>query len=203
VAYPPDEPKDYSALLPLVLSALPKDHPFLILGESFSGPLAIMAAATRPTGLCGVVLCASFVRNPLWFRPRWLRHLVHPIAFQFFHLLSPIKTILGGYSTSELRRLLAQALEPVRPSVLACRARAILEVDVRAELQACPVPVLYLQAQSDRVVHRQNLSDVQSAFPALKIAQIPAPHLLLQTQPHAAVEAITEFVRELRGDIIH
>jgi pimeloyl-ACP methyl ester carboxylesterase len=45
VAYPCDQPMGYGELEGLVVSALPKDRPFVLLGESFSGPLAIRIAA--------------------------------------------------------------------------------------------------------------------------------------------------------------
>src|SRR5262249_52151039 len=64
VSYPANEPCGYEGLLKIVRAALPEDGPFILLGESFSGPLAIIAADARPRGLQGVVLCASFVRSP-------------------------------------------------------------------------------------------------------------------------------------------
>src|ERR1700722_15702641 len=82
VSYPPGEVRSYDELLPLVLAAIPADFPVILLGESFSGPLAIMAAAKYPPGLIGVVLCATFVRNPVWFRPGWLRYFARPLAFR-------------------------------------------------------------------------------------------------------------------------
>jgi pimeloyl-[acyl-carrier protein] methyl ester esterase len=197
VAYPPDQIKDYEALLPIVLHSLPQDQPFVLLGESFSGPLAVMAAATCPKGLLGVILCASFVRNPLWLRPSWLRFAARPLAFRSFRFLSPMKTMLGGYSTPALRTLLAEALAPVRPDVLACRARAILEVDVRQQLRSCPVPFLYIQGQSDRVVPRQNLQDLLGILPQTRVATIDSPHLVLQTRPQAAAGAIVDFIGDL------
>jgi pimeloyl-[acyl-carrier protein] methyl ester esterase len=197
VSYPSDVPLTYCELLPRVLTALPKMGRFIILGESFSGPLALMAAVTHPASLVGVILCASFVRNPLWLRPRWLKYLVHPVAFKWFHKLSPLKTLLGGYSTPELRQMLARALAPVRPNVLACRAREVLQVDVREQLRTCSVPVLYLQAESDGVVRGQNLTDVLNLNPSVKVARIQGPHLLLQTQPKAAADAIRAFMSQL------
>src|ERR1051325_2082913 len=65
VTYPPEEPIGYDELLPRVLDHLPTSTPFVLLGESFSGPLALMVAARSPTGLRVVIVCASFVRNPL------------------------------------------------------------------------------------------------------------------------------------------
>lgn len=82
VAYPPDQAIGYDELLPLVLQALPTSAPFAILGESFSGPLALMAAAHSPKGLQAVILCASFVRNPLRVNVPLLRHLVRGSFFR-------------------------------------------------------------------------------------------------------------------------
>ena len=193
VRYPADVPMDYLQLLPVVLDSLPKDQPFLILGESFSGPLAVMAAAARPPGLLGVVLCASFVRNPLFFRPHWLRHLARPFAFKCFRFLSPTAVLLGRSSTPELRRLLADSLAGVHPRVLACRARAVLTVDVRNLLDTCQVPLLYLLATQDRVVPRRNLGDILARVPRTQVVSIDGPHLLLQTRPAVAAEAIKRF----------
>ena len=49
IAYPTHAPCGYDELLPLILAAIPPG-PFVVVGESFSGPLAVMLAARRPTG---------------------------------------------------------------------------------------------------------------------------------------------------------
>ena len=88
VTYPKDLPLGYHDLEALVWAALPRDRPFVLLGESFSGPIAIRIAARSPAGLVAVILCGSFAKNPFpwarWARPlaaylplkslpRWLR----------------------------------------------------------------------------------------------------------------------------------
>src|SRR5436309_344825 len=65
VSYPQDRPLDYAQLESIVRSRLPADRPFVILGESFSGPIAISIAASAPRGLRGIILCVSFAKNPL------------------------------------------------------------------------------------------------------------------------------------------
>src|SRR5271155_2151701 len=60
VRYPGHRHLTYHELLPLVMDALPQSGPFILLGESFGGPLATMVAAERPPGLVGLILCASF-----------------------------------------------------------------------------------------------------------------------------------------------
>src|SRR5262245_59360933 len=64
VSYPNDQVLGYPKLEALVRSALPADRPYILLGESFSGPIAIAIAASCPAGLVGLILCGSFARNP-------------------------------------------------------------------------------------------------------------------------------------------
>lgn len=197
VRYPPDRPLGHEELLPIVLDASAGGSPFVLLGESFSGPLALMAAARRPPGLAAVILCASFVRNPVWRRPRWLRHLVRPFLFRLHRTLAPARLLLAGQSSPELRRLISEALAPLRPEVLACRVRSALGVDVTSELLACPVPILYLRATRDMIVPAHNVAEIRSLCPSIRIVSIPAPHALLQTHPAAAASAIATFLNEV------
>src|SRR5436190_15314550 len=71
VGYPPGPHNGYDDLLPLVRAQLPPDRPFFLLGWSFSGPLALLAAAERPPGPRGVILAAPFVKTPVPWLPRW------------------------------------------------------------------------------------------------------------------------------------
>ncbi len=64
VAYPPDEPLGYAELEALTREALPRDRPCVVLGESFSGPIAIRLAAERPPQVVGLILCVTFAKNP-------------------------------------------------------------------------------------------------------------------------------------------
>src|SRR5271155_2503715 len=75
VTYPNDRPMDYAAHEVVARASLPAGRPFVLLGESYSGPIAISIAASAPPGLIGLVLCCSFARNP---RPglAWLRPIV-------------------------------------------------------------------------------------------------------------------------------
>ena len=53
VSYPTDRPLGYPELETLVRAALPTQRPFVLVGESFSGPIAISLAASSPVGLGG------------------------------------------------------------------------------------------------------------------------------------------------------
>lgn len=50
LAYPSDETLGYAELETLVRAELPGSEPFVLLGESFSGPIALAIAAKPPAG---------------------------------------------------------------------------------------------------------------------------------------------------------
>src|SRR3979490_2643495 len=73
VPYPKDQVLGYDELEALVLASLLSNRLFVLLGESFSGPIAIRIAARAPAGLVAVILCGTFAKNPFpwlwWARP--------------------------------------------------------------------------------------------------------------------------------------
>ena len=64
IAYPHDELLGYSQLCGLVRMRLPQQD-YVLIAESFSGPVGLALAAERPAGLKALVLCASFARIDL------------------------------------------------------------------------------------------------------------------------------------------
>jgi pimeloyl-ACP methyl ester carboxylesterase len=79
VRYPLSHASDYAACEAIARGALPTDRPYVLLGESFSGPIAVSIAAAAPPGLRGLILCSTFARNPQpYLRP--LRPLPMPFA---------------------------------------------------------------------------------------------------------------------------
>lgn len=64
VSYPMDANADYEVLTQLALRAVPADGPLVLLGESFSGPVAIKLAVALGARVQALILCCSFARNP-------------------------------------------------------------------------------------------------------------------------------------------
>ena len=197
-SYPTDAALGYRELEPVARSFLPKDQPFFLLGESFSGPIAIAIAASRPPGLLGLILCCSFTRTP---RPLLsaLRSLlsVVPIAAVPLGLVSFF--LLGRFSSPALRQSLAESLALVSPSVLRARGREALSVDVSASLSRVDVPVLYLRASEDRVVPVSASELVASIALQIKVLEFAAPHFLLQVLPSPVASQVAEFMGVNRG----
>jgi pimeloyl-[acyl-carrier protein] methyl ester esterase len=187
VQYPPDKALGYEALLDVVQDAIPVEGPFVLLGESFSGPLALMTASNRPSGLQAVVLCASFVQSPLPWFPRAFEALVTATTLALVPAFVRERALLGRHATPKLSSLLARAHRCVTLEAMAARARAILRVDVSSALRACPVPLLYIRAKDDRVVSVGSWKLIAENRPDACVEVVPGPHLILQTNPVAAV----------------
>jgi pimeloyl-[acyl-carrier protein] methyl ester esterase len=198
IALPYDRALDYSNLVDVVSSSLPRDESYFLLGESFSGPLALMLADKNPSQLKGVILCATFIRNPTYL-PSILYHLAGTWMFHFSPLFIQAKALFSGYSTPELRQLLRKAHEKVQPSVMANRIRAVLRLNCERELKQCSVPLAYIRGSFDRVVPRKNCAEILRLKPSVREYVISAPHLVLQTQPAAAAEAIERFIKDVDG----
>ncbi len=190
VSLPRGEALGYDDLVDRVVGELPDGGRWFLLGESFSGPLAVRLAATCPPGLVAIVLCASFVRAPLAGRAAGL---VARVASR----VSPPTWILRRFLTGDDAALAAEvrhALASVAPAAIAARMRAIASVDVSDELQSLRVPVLVLSGSEDRLLGG-GAAEIADVRPDVTVVSIRAPHLLLQMAPNVAWSSIVEFVR--------
>ena len=195
IAYPA-APLDYAALEAFVRERLPRNRPFVVLAESFSGPLGAALRANPPLGMRALILCCAFVRNP---RPLLapLRHLLDLIPFGALPGFALRQALLTPYATPPLQAELAAALAQVPPSVLRQRLRAVLETDASRSFARGSLPVLYLRARHDRLVPPATALQILRLAPGAQLADIDAPHMLLQAAPAAAADAIAAFCASL------
>lgn len=190
VAYPPDMPAGYAGLEAFAHERLPRSGPFVLIGESFSGPLAIRLAATAPPGLSGLALCASFASSP---RPELaaLRGLLHlPLPKPPLPLLMPF--MMGRWTTREWTRRERAALSRMPARVARARLAEVMRVDVRDALVRVRCPVLYLQASHDRLVPPRCAREVARRAPQTTVVTLEGPHFILQHQPQACAQAIRD-----------
>ena len=201
LSYPPDQPLGYSGHLDVVMAALPDDRPFVLLGESFSGPLALMAAARHPKGLLGVILCATFVAWPLPFAPFIARLIVSLGVFGLKSTRLFQRVVLGRNATDELTALFSEAVAKLKPEVLAARAKAVMTLDCTAALRECRVPILAMVAKNDRILTEQCTKLIGSIRPDAEIVDFNSPHLVLQCAPLEAARQICRFVESVSKSI--
>ncbi|MBI3865568.1 MAG: alpha/beta fold hydrolase [Planctomycetia bacterium] len=199
VTYPPDRPLGYPELEAIAEQAFPAEGWFVVLGESFSGPLAMRIAARGHPRLAGIVLIASFVHNPLPRLGPILRPFVGSWSFGFPPPCWTIRRYLAGADAPD--DLIAEfqgAVRTVSPAVMAKRAREVLAVDVRGLLPRIRVPVLLLVAGHDRLVSTKMKDDFRELGDFFKYVCVDAPHLILQRKPESAAEIIEGFLQRIR-----
>lgn len=193
VSYPPDAVLDYSELETFVRTFLPRDQSYFLLGESFSGPIAISIAASSPPGLQGLILCCSFAKNPI--------PLLAPLQFVLNKVPVPVPSIsllsyflLGRFVMPPLRTALSHTLDNVDRVVLRARARAVLTVDNSCLLSLIRVPILYLRAKEDRVVSQASSELVVSLAPHTQVREFSSPHFLMQVLPAQVADTVIDFM---------
>ncbi|HEX4125404.1 MAG TPA: alpha/beta hydrolase [Tepidisphaeraceae bacterium] len=193
VRYPGDCCLSYKDLLPIALAALPRDGGFVLLGESFSGPLTVMIASIRPAGLAGVILCASFVSKPRRFLGPAVHLFVRAPLFGCYFPYKRLCARLLGLTEPAHRRMLDEMDRMVKPAVIAHRVRMVFQTDVRDALRSCQVPMLYIQAKKDLLVPRRNLRQIQRIKPDIEVVTLDSSHFVLQSHPASAAPAIAKF----------
>jgi pimeloyl-ACP methyl ester carboxylesterase len=198
VRYPVAGAYDYATCQQLVRAELPTDGPYVLLGESFSGPVAISLAAQAPPGLAGVILCCTFAGNP---RPR-LAFIRPLLPFLPFHgtgssLRLSRFLVLGRWITPSIRELHQRILASVPAKTMRSRIEAVADCDVREALASIRLPTLCLVARHDRLIPKAAARLIRQQAPAATLVEIDAPHCLLQCEAAQAAAKIREFLHEL------
>ena len=198
VRYPLAEPLGYEALTSIARRALPATSPYVILGESFSGPIAARLACEQSGELRGLILCASFVSSPMpHLRPfQWLLD-VGPV-WSVARWLAP-RLLLGRFGTRELRALLQRTLARLPRGVVVARVRAAQASNAVAAFTRVGVPTMYLQGTEDVLVPPSCADEVCRLATSTRIVRIEAPHCVLQCAPDDAARAIGEFLKSVNA----
>jgi pimeloyl-ACP methyl ester carboxylesterase len=194
ISYPSHEPLGYDELVERVRPRLPRSR-FVLLAESFSGPVAVRLAAERPRGLAALVLAASFVHRPL-------NPLLHPVrglvGARLFGMPMPAALVrhfmAGPDAPDALVADLQRAIAAVSAEVLAHRSAEALRVDARDALAGVDVPILFLAPSRDRLIRTDASDDVLAVRPDAEVVVLDAPHMILQRCPHASLARIEEFI---------
>lgn len=195
VRYPPERALGYRGLMTLVRKQLPRQRRWAILGESFSGPLALRLAADEPRGLQAVVLAASFHRQPA---RRWLAafRTAAPLFFSAPMAAPVVRALLAGMDApGDLVTEVRDAVAAVPGRVMVVRAEEALEVDASRPLQASRLPLLVLSGRHDRLLRRAIPEEIHALRPDAEIRLLDAPHLVLQRQPARSMALLEDFLR--------
>jgi pimeloyl-ACP methyl ester carboxylesterase len=191
--YPPDQPLGYAELESLVRQGLPQDERYVLLAESFSGPIAIRVAASPPPGLTALILCGTFAKNPFpWLRA--VRALAVRVPFKSLPRWLRAPLLWGSGDPRRAPPSAQRASAGVTPAVIRRRLHEVLTVDVTAQLAAIELPMLILRPTRDRIVPRA-AARLLAQTPHADVVDIEGPHLLLQSRPVESAAAVLRFLR--------
>jgi pimeloyl-ACP methyl ester carboxylesterase len=165
-----------------------------LLGESFSGPIAIRIAADPPPNLTGVIFCGTFAKNPFpllgWASP--LTFLV-PMKSLPRWLRAPL--MWGSKGDVRVPPRAERAIAGVDSAVVRRRIASLLTVDATASLKRIALPALVMYAKRDRVISYAATRRLFEHLPGAEVVAVDGPHLLLQAAPFECAAVVAEFLR--------
>ncbi len=188
---PQQGPQDPDSLATVLAGQL-GDNPFVLLGESFSGPVAYRLALRQPQGLRGVIFAASFLRCPHPLLPL-TRYLPLPGGLLNSGALLKLFCVGPGASPA-LLELLRTEIHQLPHDLLRARLRSLSEL--QEPTQPLELPTLHLLPRQDRLVSRRTAA-LQQHCRNLQRVELDGPHFLLQSQPAACGQAINDFIQRL------
>ena len=189
IAYSADPTLGYAELAELIQEQLPL-APFVILGESFSGPLAIEIAATEKERVKGLVLAGSFAKHPL---PR----LFAPLSKLYHRTLAPLWLVrlllLSGFGDRALKDKVSSVLRSLPNAVVRKRLSEVVRVDKTAQLSEINCPLVYLRGTKDWLIGKASVDLITQHSKDCKIVEIPGPHLLLSVNAQNTAQYLARF----------
>ncbi len=195
LSYPVDV-TTYADLLPMVQSQLSKvEGNYILVAESFSGPLALQITASKPANLKAVIFIVSFPSSPrtlpsilgkitAWMPPTFwgIRHIIDWFGF-------------GKWGSPDLSQSLLQVLKAVPPTVLAQRLEQVLQCNEVARLQNSSIPMFSIEASHDRLVSGRACNEFPNA--GVETCHVEGPHFLLQARPNNVARQVLLFCSRL------
>ncbi len=194
--YPADRPLGYEELEALLRPALPRAEPYVLLAESFGGPLAIRLAAGAPAGLRGLVLVNTFARMP-YPGARALAPLAAHLPVKSLPRWLRAPLLWGSANPADATPAQLRGTAAIDAAVIRRRLRAAFAEDARAQLASSRLPVLVLRGRRDWLLPRRALTELHGSAPHAQVLKIDAPHLALQSNPRTCAAAVLGFLRKI------
>ncbi|WP_415715900.1 alpha/beta fold hydrolase [Roseibium sp.] len=182
----------YVELSQQVRSRLPRED-FVLVAESFSGPIAAMIAKEGNSHLKGIVFVASFLSPPapLLSRLACLLPLTAMINFPGSSLA--IRFLCLGMDATDQMVVLFKNVAGLVPSrALKSRLRELGKF--RLDFAQIATPAGQLVAKHDLLVGQRATESIVSVFPAIENHVLEGPHFLMQAKPERVADHIRRFV---------
>lgn len=174
--------QDYAALTEYVAQRLPVNRDYVLLAESFGGPIGANLAMRGLPRLKGLVFVATFLSPPAWWTTTLglmlpLEKTVPTrVGRMILHWL-----LAGPLASDKTMDWVQQVVSGVPAGIIKARIRAIRRL--RPQKGCTDVPALYIQSTQDRLIGASKFREFGKHFSDLKLFKIEGPHLILPSRP--------------------
>jgi pimeloyl-ACP methyl ester carboxylesterase len=183
----------YADMMDVVAPLLPKDD-FVLIAESYGGPLALKLAGMRPPGLKGVIFVVTFAKPPRWvpgFLLDWLDKTSKPSR----RMIDLVLRLSGGAAGSAAIKAMVEVALALPINTTHGRLREVLTTDISDQLGTLGVPMAYIAAGSDRLIPKRHAR--QFAKAGAHLIEVPGSHFVLEEAPLVGANAIRTALRDM------
>lgn len=183
----------YATWVRLAAASLFATEPFVLVGHSMGGAVALELAAAPPEALAGVVLVGTGARLGVT-RAIFQMLTQDPEAFfQSVGLFAFSPATRTGVRERVVRAVKRCPLPVILGDFKACDA-----FDMRGRLGAVRIPALILSGLDDQLTPAAYASYLRDAIFDSRLVMVPeAGHMVMAERPEAVNQAIAQFLAEL------
>lgn len=179
ISYPQNTEMNYQALADYVYKQLPKNEDYILIAESFSGPVAYLLALMKPEHLKSVIFFASFLRNPRPIALSLCKFLPMSILLSFPIPKVIVRLFLLGKSINKsTMSLFVNTLDKVPKRMMAFRLKELSQFHAQKRLNN--MRTTYVQAINDKLVSSKSVRPFKELVENIIILKVEAPHFILQ-----------------------
>lgn len=188
IALPAVGEQTFETLTEYCQTKVPKE-PYILVAESFSGPIGIKLAA-KDTGLMKrLMLVATFASPPKPYVSRFCSMLpIKELMRLPFSSIASRLLFLGLNTPKEIIDNFLSSVAIVPSEVIAQRLRAVSSFE--CGVSSLKVPVIYIQPTKDFLVHRKSCNVIEKLTGNLELKRVHGPHFILQSNPEACAQII-------------
>ena len=187
IALPKDGKQDYAHLTQYCQSRLPSG-PYILVAESFSGPIGLQLAASDSM-LVKLILVATFAKPPKPFISKLCSYLPLKKLIRMPFAGPASRILFFGFDTPKdtITNFMA-AVGSVPAGTMAERLREASTFNL-GQIKIAK-PVTYIQPSNDRLVPKRCFGPVADRCADIALKTIVGPHFILQASPKRCAAVI-------------
>lgn len=198
IAYPESGPQDYQSLSDYVLQQIPSGENYILLGESFAGPIVYQIACRDSEHCVAAVFVATYLTNPRPGILSILTRLPASLVLKFVSSPAAVRALtLSHRAADSVAGAIAENFASVDETVIKQRLKTIGSINTRPE-ETVEVPAFYIQASDDRLVLPKKLPDFKALCCSLTIDSVEGGHFVLQENPQASARVLLARLSEFQ-----